>query len=364
MLQDRERERRDVSGGLEGLPHRRLGGRRGLAAGRDRLRRHGADHPPSPRQRRGALRLLRALPDGPSRRADCTRRPLAPGSPRASLARHSTARRSTCWRSADRRSAPAGSSGASIPARPWPSGGWRGFVERLLDSGRRARPHAAGEGALLRGAQHEPGRQHRRGHLRTNAAGVNLNRAWAAPSMEESPEVFLVGAEMARTERRFLPRRPRRRGAALRLHRGARGHSVLHATRWREKQARFQAALKVSANPDFQTAHGYPPTPAGKANLGICANYVAESYGCLAMTLEQPFKDRGQRPRPPPRLVAGALPQARPELPGCARRGARIALTPHPAVVAESLPSIPRAPGPPRGAVPRPRCRPPGSRRR
>ena len=39
----------------------------------------------------------------------------------------STARRSTSWRSAGKGSAPAGSSGASIPARPWPSGGWRGF---------------------------------------------------------------------------------------------------------------------------------------------------------------------------------------------------------------------------------------------
>lgn len=28
-----------------------------------------------------------------------------------------------------------------------------------------------------------------RGHLRTNAAGANLNREWAEPSMEHSPEV-------------------------------------------------------------------------------------------------------------------------------------------------------------------------------
>ena len=34
----------------------------------------------------------------------------------------------------------------------------------------------------------------RRGHLRTNAAGINLNREWHAPTMEKSPEVFLVRA--------------------------------------------------------------------------------------------------------------------------------------------------------------------------
>src|SRR5262249_22732596 len=33
-----------------------------------------------------------------------------------------------------------------------------------------------------------------RGNLRTNAAGANLNREWLAPSLERSPEVFLVRA--------------------------------------------------------------------------------------------------------------------------------------------------------------------------
>ena len=37
----------------------------------------------------------------------------------------------------------------------------------------------------------------RRGHLRTNAAGANLNREWASPSLERSPEVFLVRQAMA-----------------------------------------------------------------------------------------------------------------------------------------------------------------------
>ncbi len=35
-----------------------------------------------------------------------------------------------------------------------------------------------------------------RGHLRTNAAGANLNREWAAPSAERSPEVLLVRNKM------------------------------------------------------------------------------------------------------------------------------------------------------------------------
>ena len=38
-----------------------------------------------------------------------------------------------------------------------------------------------------------------RGHLRTNAAGVNLNRTWAAPDPATSPESFHVRNEMDRT---------------------------------------------------------------------------------------------------------------------------------------------------------------------
>ena len=38
-----------------------------------------------------------------------------------------------------------------------------------------------------------------RGHLRTNAAGVNLNREWLSPSLEKSPEVFHVTNKMKET---------------------------------------------------------------------------------------------------------------------------------------------------------------------
>ena len=38
-----------------------------------------------------------------------------------------------------------------------------------------------------------------RGHLRTNAAGANLNREWASPSAERSPEVLAVRNAMDAT---------------------------------------------------------------------------------------------------------------------------------------------------------------------
>ena len=50
------------------------------------------------------------------------------------------------------------------------------------------------------------------------------------------------------------------------------------------------------ASPDFQTAHGHPQNPPGTANLTMCSNYVAETFGCLALTLEMPFKDNADLP--------------------------------------------------------------------
>lgn len=38
-----------------------------------------------------------------------------------------------------------------------------------------------------------------RGHLRTNACGTNLNRAWQEPSLAESPEVYHVLHKMRAT---------------------------------------------------------------------------------------------------------------------------------------------------------------------
>jgi len=54
----------------------------------------------------------------------------------------------------------------------------------------------------------------------------------------------------------------------------------------------------LAASPEFQTEHGYPASKPGKGNLTMCANYVAETFGCLSLTLEMPFKDNADRPDP------------------------------------------------------------------
>jgi len=56
--------------------------------------------------------------------------------------------------------------------------------------------------------------------------------------------------------------------------------------------------LLLNESNDFQTKDGYPTPPPGKANLDIATNYVAETWDCLSLTLEMPFKDANVNPDP------------------------------------------------------------------
>ena len=46
-----------------------------------------------------------------------------------------------------------------------------------------------------------------------------------------------------------------------------------------------------AASPDFQDQHGYEKDQPGQANLNMATAYVGNTFGCLAYTLEMPFKD-------------------------------------------------------------------------
>ena len=59
--------------------------------------------------------------------------------------------------------------------------------------------------------------------------------------------------------------------------------------------ADYKARL-ARITPDFQTAKGYPVARPGTANLAMSTNQLAERFGCLAMTLEMPFKDNDDLP--------------------------------------------------------------------
>ncbi len=128
-----------------------------------------------------------------------------------------------------------------------------------------------------------------RGHLRTNAAGANLNREWAEPTMERSPEVLLVRNEMDKTGVDFCLDVHGDEALPYNFIAGSDGVEGL-TERIVTARRDYEAAL-VTASPDFQTKVGYPKAPPGKANMTMATNQIAKRFGALAMTLEQPFKD-------------------------------------------------------------------------
>ncbi len=170
-----------------------------------------------------------------------------------------------------------------------------GLLERLLD------PADALAGSLLARARfyvvpnmNPDGSA--RGHLRTNAAGTNLNRAWAEPTMDASPEVFLVRQAMDQTGVRFCLDVHGDEALPYNFIAGADGVKELPDS-IHELRHRYEAAL-MTASPAFQREHGYPKAAPGEANLTMATNQLAHRFGALSMTLEQPFKDDANHPDP------------------------------------------------------------------
>ena len=136
----------------------------------------------------------------------------------------------------------------------------------------------------------------RRGHLRTNAAGINLNREWHEPSAEKSPEVLAIRKAMDASGVDFAMDVHGDEAIAANFLAGFEG-----IPSWSEElQGGFDRFRQILArrSPDFQTAKGYPVAANGKANLSMSTNQLAERYGACSMTLEMPFKDNADLPDP------------------------------------------------------------------
>lgn len=129
----------------------------------------------------------------------------------------------------------------------------------------------------------------RRGHLRTNAAGINLNREWDAPSAEKSPEVLAIRTAMDASGVDFAMDVHGDEAIPAVFFAGYEGipgltdEHIGQFVRYREILAR--------RTPDFQLEKGYPVSKPGEANLSMSTTQVAHRFGACAMTLEMPFKD-------------------------------------------------------------------------
>lgn len=134
------------------------------------------------------------------------------------------------------------------------------------------------------------------GNLRSNAAGVNLNREWLAPSAERSPEIMAVQSAMTQTDVDLF----------LDIH----GDETLPyvfidgshmVPQYGEDNRRRQEAFLndfADASPDFQRQHGYSDDRFENELLTLGSKWVAHRFGCVSLTLEMPFKDNDQAPIP------------------------------------------------------------------
>src|SRR3954454_18035973 len=136
----------------------------------------------------------------------------------------------------------------------------------------------------------------RRGHLRTNAAGVNLNREWHAPSAEKSPEVLAVRNAMDQTGVDFAMDVHGDEAIPANFLAGFEGIPSL-GDRQLELFNLFAATLE-RLSPDFQREQGYENPAPGQANMSMPTTQLAERFACVSMTLEMPFKDNFNRPDP------------------------------------------------------------------
>ena len=135
-----------------------------------------------------------------------------------------------------------------------------------------------------------------RGNLRTNAAGANLNREWLKPTMERSPEVFLVKQKMHDIGCDLF----------LDIH-GDEGLPYVFVAgseslpTWSKEQAEAQQYFIdnfLIASPDFQDEFGYGETPYTEETLTMGSPHITHAFGCLSLTLEMPFKDNANDPDP------------------------------------------------------------------
>ena len=136
----------------------------------------------------------------------------------------------------------------------------------------------------------------RRGYLRTNAAGANLNREWAAPKEDYSPEVFHVLREMKASGLDFCLDVHGDEALPYNFVAGGEGCPAW-SPRLEALQKDWSDAYQ-RASPDFQQVYGYGKDEPGKANLAICSNALLQAFDALVMTLEMPFKDNANSPDP------------------------------------------------------------------
>ncbi len=134
------------------------------------------------------------------------------------------------------------------------------------------------------------------GHLRTNANGQDLNRAWQNTSPQVSPEVFFALEQMAHYGVDLFLDIHGDEEIPYIFTAGCEGNPG-YTPRLATLEERFRSHLGALTK-DFQTVHGYTRDEPGQANMTLACNSVGQRFDCLSLTLEMPFKDNNDAPNP------------------------------------------------------------------
>ena len=168
-----------------------------------------------------------------------------------------------------------------------------GFIDRLLDEDDGAARSLLNKAVFYLVPNMNPDGSVR-GNLRTNAVGANLNREWATPTMEHSPEVYLVREKMLETGVDMFLDIHGDEALPYNFVAGCEGIPS-YDERHKLLEESFKNIL-LAITPEFQDEFGYDKDEAGQANLTLGATWVGEQFNCLSYTVEMPFKDNDLLP--------------------------------------------------------------------
>lgn len=132
------------------------------------------------------------------------------------------------------------------------------------------------------------------GNLRTNSQGVNLNREWLNPSIENSPEVFHVRNHMRATGVEMFFDIHGDEALPYVFTSGCADNKSFSAKQ-QALESKFESTFKA-INPDYQTVVGYPSNHFSVESSSVATKWVGDQFDCLAFTLEMPFKDNANLP--------------------------------------------------------------------
>lgn len=132
------------------------------------------------------------------------------------------------------------------------------------------------------------------GNQRHNAHGVDLNREWKEASKDKSPEVFYVKRYIEKTGVDMFLDIHGDEEIPYNFVSGMNGIPNFEGKLENLQEKFLNNWLQIS--PDFQREFGYIPPEKGKANLNIGSKYIANTFNCLSLTVEQPYKDNLKLP--------------------------------------------------------------------